>query len=228
MAGVSFIALWFVAWVSLTAQPTLTPFQEQKARALLRAQLSCLGCHELDGEGGRSAPSLSTVGQRRSAAYVRAMIENPQSLLPGVAMPTPALPAATLDLIVRFVARNAHGSDARVRGASERSSSAPEGAALYSLWCASCHGGAGRGDGPNAPFLPVAPAMHASAARMRERSDDALYDAIAGGGIVMGKSARMPAFGRTLSRAEIHALVRHIRALCRCEGPAWSRPGDVR
>jgi mono/diheme cytochrome c family protein len=39
----------------------------------------------------------------------------------------------------------------------------------------------------------------------------------------MNRSPRMPAFGATLSSAEIRALVRHIRALCRCEGPAWSR-----
>jgi mono/diheme cytochrome c family protein len=40
---------------------------------------------------------------------------------------------------------------------------------------------------------------------------------------VMNRSARMPAFGATLSAAEIRALVRHIRTLCRCEGPTWSR-----
>jgi hypothetical protein len=39
----------------------------------------------------------------------------------------------------------------------------------------------------------------------------------------MNRSPRMPAFGATLSAAEIRALVRHIRTLCRCEGPAWSR-----
>ena len=39
-----------------------------------------------------------------------------------------------------------------------------------------------------------------------------------------GKSARMPAFGTTLSPAEIRLLVARIRALCGCSGPAWSRP----
>jgi hypothetical protein len=39
----------------------------------------------------------------------------------------------------------------------------------------------------------------------------------------MGRSPRMPAFGATLTSAEIRALVRHIRTLCRCEGPSWSR-----
>jgi hypothetical protein len=40
---------------------------------------------------------------------------------------------------------------------------------------------------------------------------------------VMNRSPRMPPFGGSLTSGEIRALVRHIRTLCRCEGPAWSR-----
>jgi mono/diheme cytochrome c family protein len=58
---------------------------------------------------------------------------------------------------------------------------------------------------------------------MSARPDDSLFDTIAAGGAVMNRSPRMPAFGATLTPAEIRALVRHIRSLCRCEGPAWSR-----
>ena len=58
---------------------------------------------------------------------------------------------------------------------------------------------------------------------MSARPDDSLFDTIAAGGAVMNRSPRMPAFGATLSAAEIRALVRHIRTLCRCEGPSWSR-----
>jgi mono/diheme cytochrome c family protein len=61
---------------------------------------------------------------------------------------------------------------------------------------------------------------------MSVRSDDALFDAIAGGGAVMGKSARMPAFGATLAPAEIRSLVAYIRTLCACRGPAWSTDGS--
>jgi mono/diheme cytochrome c family protein len=62
---------------------------------------------------------------------------------------------------------------------------------------------------------------------MSARPDDALYDTIAGGGAIMNRSARMPAFGTTLSPAQIRALVRHIRTLCRCTGPAWSSDGSA-
>ncbi|OLC05712.1 MAG: hypothetical protein AUH42_07000 [Gemmatimonadetes bacterium 13_1_40CM_70_11] len=94
---------------------------------------------------------------------------------------------------------------------------------LYATFCAACHGSRGRGDGFNAEYLPVAPAVHADPVAMSRRTDDRLFDAIAGGGAVVGRSPRMPAFGATLSRAEIRSLVRYVRELCRCEGPAWSR-----
>jgi len=60
---------------------------------------------------------------------------------------------------------------------------------------------------------------------MSVRSDDALFDAIAGGGAVMGKSVRMPPFGATFSPSEIRSLVAYIRTLCMCKGPAWSLDG---
>jgi mono/diheme cytochrome c family protein len=57
---------------------------------------------------------------------------------------------------------------------------------------------------------------------MRARSDDALFDTIAGGGAIMNRSPRMPPFGETLSASEIRSLVAEIRRLCGCEGPSWS------
>jgi mono/diheme cytochrome c family protein len=62
---------------------------------------------------------------------------------------------------------------------------------------------------------------------MSARPDDALYDTIAGGGAIMNRSPRMPAYGTTLSPAQIRALVRHIRSLCQCQGAAWSTDGQV-
>jgi mono/diheme cytochrome c family protein len=61
---------------------------------------------------------------------------------------------------------------------------------------------------------------------MSTRSDDALYDTIAGGGAIMNRSPRMPAYGTTLSPVQIRALVRHIRSLCGCQGPSWSTDGQ--
>ena len=203
--------------------PRPSSFQEQKAKALLRTQLPCLGCHELDGEGARGgAPSLTDVGSRRSAAYIRAMVDDPQHVVPGAVMPkTPMLPA-TRDAIVGYLARAAAPGPPPAPPPQGRQFKLQT-RDLYIRWCEQCHGHNGDGDGPNAQYLPVPPAVHHDSVKMSARSDDALYDVIAAGGLAYGKSPRMPAFGATLSDAEIRALVAHIRSLCNCQGPAWSR-----
>jgi mono/diheme cytochrome c family protein len=204
------------------AQQSLSPFAERKAVAILRQQTSCLGCHELNGDGGRLAPSLTDVGRRRSSAYIRAMIDDPQRVVPGAAMPRPRLDSATKSLVIAYLARNAAPGAAPV---AQRATRSPivDGRALYQQWCSGCHGPTGAGDGPNARYLPVPPATHRDAAAMGKRPDDSLYDAIAGGGAIMGKSPRMPAFAGTLTSAEIRALVAYIRELCVCAAPTWSR-----
>jgi mono/diheme cytochrome c family protein len=207
----------------------ISAFGVRKAQTLLREQLPCLGCHAFADSGGRLAPDLATVRERRSAAYIAAMIDDPQRTVPGSAMPKTTMLPVTRDLIVRYLTSLPSGA------AQEAESTAPpavisgeaDGSALYRQWCAGCHGATGRGDGPNAAHLPVRPAAHADASAMGVRSDDVLYDMIAGGGAIMNRSPRMPAFGETLSDVQVRALVRHIRTLCRCEGPAWSRDGTA-
>ncbi len=136
-------------------------------------------------------------------------------------MPKSRLSASERTLIIRYF-----GGDPAAPPPSPTAASGTidtSAAALYQRWCASCHGATGKGDGPNARQLPVAPARHADAVTTARRSDDALFDTIDGGGAIMNRSARMPAFGASLSAKEIRSLVRYIRTLCRCEGPTWSR-----
>lgn len=215
-----------------TAQPpggggrAISAYGARKAQVLLRQQLPCLGCHSLGDSGGRLAPDLATVRERRSPEYIAAMIDDPQGTLPGSLMPrTPMLPA-TRDVIVHYLqSLPGHVPSGPLPSREGVSVSEPwDGRGLYVRWCAGCHGSTGRGDGPNATHLPVRPAVHADNA-MSARSDDALYDTIAGGGAIMDRSARMPAFGATLSDTQIRALVAYIRTLCRCQGPGWSRDG---
>ena len=208
------------------AQEPLTSFQREKVRALLDVRLPCRGCHLVGGTGGRVGPSLDDVGTRRSAAYIRAMIEDPQRLVPGAAMPRVPMPDAMRDLVVRYFADHATGAATRpFMMPANLPASTAEGKPLYVQWCASCHGADGRGNGPNAKWLAVKPANHANSARMRTRADDSLYDTIAGGGTVMGMSPLMPAFGATLSEAQTRALVAYLRTICACRGPDWSRGG---
>ena len=208
------------------AQP-LSPFAIAKATTLLREKYGCLGCHRLGEEGGQLAPALHDVRTRRDAAYIAAIIRNPQQARPGAAMPRPRMPDSDRRLITRFLGGDVAMQNVAVRepAAATPAPADANAAALYRTWCAGCHGIAGRGDGPNAKALPVPPARHADAATMSQRPDDTLYDTIDGGGAIMNRSARMPAFGGSLSPTQIRALVAHIRSLCRCVGPAWSRDG---
>ena len=221
------------------ATPALTAFARAKAETLLRDQLPCLGCHTLDRNGGKLAPELATV--RRDAAGVhRAHGERPTGDRPGHAHAAHAH-AARVAHARHPVSRWERSSDgagagrvADVAGSSREAalrpvSSSPAdstGAALYARYCTGCHGPQGKGDGPNARSLPVPPARHASKDAMSARPDDSLYDTIAGGGAIMNRSPRMPAYGTTLSPPQIRALVRHIRSLCQCAGPAWSTDGQ--
>jgi len=204
--------------------PALSRFAERKAEALLRDRLPCLGCHRLNGEGGTIGPDLTTVRERRSPAYIAAMIADPQRIVRGTAMPRILMPDATRDAITRYLA--SRPGNAATDGPPSPPVELPrrDGATLYAAYCAACHGATGMGDGPNAANLPVKPAQHASREAMSQRPDDSLFDTIAAGGEIMNRSPRMPAYGATLSAEEIRSLVRHIRTLCRCEGPAWSRP----
>ena len=216
------------------AQPPLSPFAQRKAEWFLRERLPCLGCHRLGVDGGRIGPPLDDVAARRSTAYIAAIIADPQRTVPGTLMPKTPMTGDVRSLIAGYLAR---GGTAVAKGVTSATAgeagsvadrAATSGAALYARHCAACHGSGGRGDGPNARDLPVPPAVHASAAEMSKRTDDRLFDAIYAGGFMLGRSARMPAYGETLARSEIRLLVRHIRTLCKCSGPRWSSDGEAR
>jgi mono/diheme cytochrome c family protein len=133
-------------------------------------------------------------------------------------------------LVIGYLTRlssNALSRDAASNPAEASAVPAPprDAVVLYRRFCAPCHGEGGDGDGPNARYLAVRPAKHSDAALMSTRTDARLFDAIFAGGYPLGRSPAMPAYGVTLDRAEIHALVRHLRALCRCAPPPWSTDG---
>lgn len=243
----------------------LSAFRRTEAARLLRTRSACLGCHALDGEGGRIGPELAGLGVRRPDAYVWAMIRDPRGTRPRSVMPrSPEAPARDT-LLYRLLLtgggpggrpgsatggpsvrghRDAGGA-AAVRGTGSARDGyvdlvanpplPPDGWMLrgeprpgsagerYRHLCAPCHGRAGGGDGFNASRLPVPPARHADSAAMSARTDARLFDAVYGGGRVLGRSPRMPAFGRSLDRDAIWGLVGHVRRLCGCRSPSWYR-----
>lgn len=211
------------------ATPPLSAFAKAKAERLLRERTSCLGCHRFGAEGGRLGPSLDDVRTRRDPAYIAGMITDPQRTKPGASMPRVRMPAGERTLLIRFLGGDPGAVPAApaARGAAKPAAvpAAVDGRTLYQTWCAGCHGAGGAGNGPNATALPVAPARHNEARAMGARTDDALYDTIDGGGAIMNRHPRMPAFGGTLTAPEIRALVAYIRTLCACTGPAWAADG---
>ena len=90
---------------------------------------------------------------------------------------------------------------------------AAAGAALYSTYCASCHGERGEGDGPVAAGLNPKPARHSDGAYMNSLSNDYLTRVIKDGGTAVEKSPLMAPWGGTLSDAQIVDVIAFVRSL---------------
>jgi mono/diheme cytochrome c family protein len=90
---------------------------------------------------------------------------------------------------------------------------AAKGAQIYSLYCSSCHGLTGAGDGPLAASLVPRPANHTDAAYMGSLSDEHLYKVIQGGGAAVGKSPLMAPWGAVVSEEQTRDLIGHLRTL---------------
>ena len=88
---------------------------------------------------------------------------------------------------------------------------AKAGKADYQIYCASCHGETGAGDGPVAQALNPKPARHNDGAYMNPLTDDHLFKVIKFGGAAVGKSPMMAPLG--LSDQQIHNVIAFIRSL---------------
>ena len=94
---------------------------------------------------------------------------------------------------------------------------AADGEQLYQFYCAQCHGIGGKGDGPNVTkSMPVTPRNFTKAAEMNKLSDADLRNVINDGGPALSKSPMMPPWSKTLDKAQVEAIVGHIRKLCNC------------
>jgi mono/diheme cytochrome c family protein len=87
------------------------------------------------------------------------------------------------------------------------------GAEIYALYCATCHGATGKGDGPAGMALNPRAADHTNAAYMGSLSDAHIYQVINKGGMSVGKSPLMAPWGSIVNDQDIRALVAFIRQL---------------
>jgi mono/diheme cytochrome c family protein len=83
----------------------------------------------------------------------------------------------------------------------------------YQVFCASCHGETGEGDGPVAQALDPKPARHSDGGYMNPLTDDYLFKVIKFGGASVGKSAMMAPLGGSLSDQQIRNVIAFIRTL---------------
>jgi putative heme-binding domain-containing protein len=88
-----------------------------------------------------------------------------------------------------------------------------KGKILFVHYCAHCHGLSGDGDGFNAEFLDKEPAELSDQKFQAKKTNHQIYKVINKGGASVRKSHLMPVFGKTLSEAEIWALVAYVRDL---------------
>lgn len=88
-----------------------------------------------------------------------------------------------------------------------------KGKTLFVHYCAHCHGLLGDGDGFNAEFLDKEPAELSDQKFQAKKTNHQIYKIIDKGGASARKSQLMPVFGKTLSEAEIWALVAYVREL---------------
>lgn len=223
------------SFASLDETP-LTTFETRRTERLVEDRLACMGCHRIGERGGEIGPSLDGVSVRRKPSFVLEMLLDPQRAAPGAPMPHQPLQPREASRVARYLLTfpeagpermNASFTDPDHPARALPVAPASPGEALFARHCAACHGASGRGDGWNAPNLPVPPAPLADAALMGRRPDDTLYDGISAGAWVLDGSPRMPAFGEVLSPPEIRSLVAYVRTLCACQGPAWSGDGGT-
>ena len=122
----------------------------------------------------------------------------------------PALPA--LFLLVSC-ARTKAGATAKTAAPAPPSYELRLGKETFRLYCQTCHGETGAGDGFNAFNLDPHPRDISDPAFQKKRTAAELADVIRRGGSGAGLSSLMPPWGKTLSEAQIHEVILHIRTL---------------
>lgn len=116
----------------------------------------------------RQGPDLINVGLRRSPEWNRLHLRSPQAIIPGSRMPTYAYlfrgPDSRGDALVAYLATLGAERAAEARARQEEWTPQPvalrppeEQHRLFMTWCSSCHGVAGRGNGPLARQLAAPP-----------------------------------------------------------------------
>lgn len=113
-------------------------------------------------------------------------------------------------LVLASAAGLAQAARAADTGEKTRVGDVTQGARLFAVHCASCHGALGKGGGA-VKTVPPAPSLD-DPAQMTLMSDRQVFELIKGGGPALGKAETMPAFGDALDPLQMWDLVAFLRS----------------
>ncbi len=92
---------------------------------------------------------------------------------------------------------------------------AEKGAEKYKIFCITCHGEKGDGNGPAGANLTPKPGNFTDPARYAELTDQYIYEMIQEGGLAKGRSALMVPWKTSLTEEEIRNVTAYVRAFGR-------------
>jgi putative heme-binding domain-containing protein len=92
--------LSFSKWFSENGQ---AKEQTDSGKTLVMNKKSCLGCHQLNDEGGKIGPSLNRSSSNYKPEWLYAWISNPQNFRPGTRMPNLGLEPKEVRAITSFL-----------------------------------------------------------------------------------------------------------------------------
>jgi mono/diheme cytochrome c family protein len=97
-----------------------------------------------------------------------------------------------------------------------------QGKRIFYQYCVWCHADATPAGPSNRSNVTPAPPLMNDGDKLNGESDEYMQNIITLGGSALGKSAMMPPYGKTLSAAEIKAVIAFTRAIAQ---PAYQKPG---
>lgn len=90
---------------------------------------------------------------------------------------------------------------------------AAKGKAKFEMYCVTCHGAGGTGDGPAAQALNPKPRNYTDAKFQASKTDADIAKVIKTGGAANGLAPTMPAWGAVLTDDDIQNIVAYVRYL---------------
>jgi mono/diheme cytochrome c family protein len=97
-----------------------------------------------------------------------------------------------------------------------------QGKRVFYQYCVWCHADASPAGPSNRSNVTPMPPLMNDGEKLNAESDEYMQNIITLGGSALGKSSMMPPYGKTLSPAEINAVIAFTRAIAQ---PAYQKPG---